>query len=324
MNKTFAEYLQLYFNDYLIIQRNFSSNTITSYKYTFKLLLKFITEIKNIKINQISFEVINKELIKEFLNYLENEKGVSITTRNQRLACIKSFYQYVGSENVNNLRNVQDILNIKLKKTINKNIDYFTLIELKEYFNSIDISKRKGRRDLVLITLMYDSACRICEIINIKVFDLRLDNSPCVTVIGKGSKERTIPIMEETKNLLNNYINENKLTNSSYLFSNSKKEKLTERTIQVIISKYNKTSKNISPHSLRRTKAIHLLEAGVDLVYIRDFLGHESVTTTEKYAKASVEYKNKMLSKLNSDVYVETNDTIWNKDPSILEDILNF
>ena len=324
MNKNLSEYLSLYFNNYLILQRNISDNTLSSYKYTFKLLFNYMINERNIKIKNISFNTISKELIKDFLNYLENHRNCSIGSRNQRLAAIKSFYNYIAIDNVTNFNNVQEILNIRFKKTSSKEMDYFTCDELKEYFNEININTIKGRRDLVLLTLMYDSAMRVCELINIKVCDLKLDSSPSVTVTGKGNKQRTIPIMNNTKELIIKYIHENQLTNSLYLFSNCKKERLCTRTVEYIVYKYNKTNKVISPHSLRRSRAIHLLEAGIDLVYIRDLLGHVSVITTEKYAKASPEYKRKMLAKMNPEIYANDSETIWNKEPDILKDILNF
>lgn len=320
MSKRFSECLSLYFNDYLVLQRNLSANTLSSYKYTFKLLFNYMINEKNI----ISFNTITKEVIKDFLNYLENHRKCSINSRNQRLAAIKSFYNYIGTDSITNFNNVQEILNIRFKKASNKEMDYFTCDELKKYFNEININTQKGRRDLVLLTLMYDSALRACELINIKLCDLKLNNSPSVTIMGKGNKERTVPIMNNTKKLLIKYIHENKLTSSSYLFSNCKKEKLCIRTVEYIVSKYNKTNKIISPHSLRRSRAIHLLEADIDLVYIRDLLGHVSVTTTERYAKASPEYKRKMLAKMNPEIYSNKDETIWNKEPDILEDILNF
>lgn len=169
MNKSFAEYLSLYFNDYLVLQRNYSINTINSYKYTFKLLLSYIVNNKNIKINDIDFDVITKDIVKEFLNYIENEKNCSVTTRNQRLASIKSFYQYVGIEEPEYFQTIQGILSIHVKKCSSKNMDYLTVDELKEFFDSIDTSNEKGRRNLVLLSLMYDSATRVSEIINLKV-----------------------------------------------------------------------------------------------------------------------------------------------------------
>ena len=201
-------------------------------------------------------------------------------------------------------------------------MDYFTLKEMEDFFKSIKTNSKKERRNLVLLTLLYDSAARISELINIKVKDLRLDNNPCVTLLGKGNKERSVPIMTKTKEILIKYINENKLSDSSYLFSNSRKEKLNIRTIQILISKYNNTNKNITPHSFRRSRATHLLEAGVDLIYIRDLLGHSSVVTTERYSKISVEYKNKMLSKTYTKTFNENQITSWNNDMDLLEELL--
>lgn len=318
----FTKYLNLFFNDYLTLQLNCSSNTLKSYKYTFKLLLNYLINNKGIKLKDIDFKVLTKDNIKDFLNYIENNKKCSINTRNQRLAAIKSFFQYVSIENIEYLNETQDVLNIKMKKTIKKEMDYFSLKELEEFYNNIKTNTRKERRNYVLLVLLYDSAARLEELLNVKVMDVRLDNQPSITLLGKGKKIRCVPIMDKTKEIVIQYINENKLTNSSYLFSNSKGEKLNSRTIQIMINKYNKTNKNISPHSFRRSRAIHLLEAGVDMIYIRDLLDHISITTTERYAKASVEYKNKMLAKTYSNIFQENQETSWNNDKDLLEELL--
>ena len=115
----FSRYLNLFFNDYLVLQINASSNTINSYKYTFKSLLKYLIKYKNINIKKISFNDLNKQNIKDYLNYLENDLNNSICTRNQRLAAIKSFFQFVGVENIEYYNIVQDILNIRMKKICN-------------------------------------------------------------------------------------------------------------------------------------------------------------------------------------------------------------
>ena len=325
MTKTFAYYLNNYFNIYLPKEISASENTIISYKNTFKLLINFLINKKNISIEKIDFKVIDREIIKEFLHFLEEDKKISINTRNQRLAAIKSFYQYVKIEDPSLLENFQNILTIRTKKSVKKLESYLTIEEITTLFNSIDTTTVKGRRDLVLLSLLYDAGLRLSEIIQIKILDLRLDENPVITVLGKGRKNRSIPIMENTKKLLLQYINNNNFVNTSYLFSNAKKEKLNSRTIQKIIEKYIKLAKidkNISPHSLRRSRAMHLLEAGINIVYIRDFLGHESITTTELYARANEELKRKEISKAYS---IETNDNkaFWNKDVDLLKELLS-
>ena len=325
MNKDFAYYLNNYFNVYLPKEISASANTITSYKITFKLLINFLINEKNISIEKINFKIINRETIKDFLHYLEETKKISINTRNQRLAAIKSFYQYVKIEDPSLLENFQNILTIRTKKTIKKVETYLTVEEIKTFFSVIDTTTVKGRRDLVLLSLLYDGGLRLSELLEVKILDLRLNENPIVTVLGKGRKNRSIPIMENTKELLLQYINNNDFVNTSYLFSNSKKEKLNSRTIQKIIEKYIKLAKidkKISPHSLRRSRAMHLLEAGVNIIYIRDFLGHESITTTEIYARANEEIKRKAIQNAYS---IETNnsETSWNKDTDLLKELLS-
>lgn len=319
----FTRYLNLFFNDYLTLQLNCSNNTIVSYKDTFRLLLKYLMNEKEIKIKDIDFKVLNKNNIKVFLNYIEDQKKCSVNTRNQRLAAIKSFFQFVGIENIEYLNEVQDILNIRMKKTIKKENSYLTTNELEEMYNNMPKETKKERRNYVLLVLLYDSAARLSEILNVKVGDLKLDAEPSITLLGKGRKERCVPIMNKTKDLLGMYIEENKLASSSYLFSNSKKEKINSRTIQLMISKYNTTNKKITPHSFRRSRAIHLLEAGVDIIYIRDLLNHSSITTTERYAKASVEYKRKMIEKTYSNAFKSGEETSWNQDKELLEELIN-
>lgn len=319
----FSKYLNLFFNDYLILQLNCSDKTIDSYKYAFKLLLNYLITEKKIKLKNIDFNVLTKDNIKDFLNYLENDRNCSIETRNQRLAAIKSFFQFVGIEKIEYLNEVQGILNIKSKKVIIKEMDYLTLEEIDFFFEKMPKNKRKDRRNYVFLVLLYDSAARLEELLNAKVYNIKLDNKPSIILLGKGGKERNVPIMDKTAELVKQYINENKLCDSSYLFCNSRGEKLNPRTIQKMIKDKNTTTKKITPHSFRRSRAIHLLEAGVDIIYIRDLLDHASVVTTERYAKASPKYKNKMLAKAYPDVFSDM-ETSWNQDKDLLEELLKY
>lgn len=325
-NKNFSYYLNEFFTSYLVNEINASQNTIISYKNVFNLLISYLINVKKIEINNINFETIDKNMIKDFLKYLEEARLCSITTRNQRLAAIKSFYQYVKIEDPTYLMNFQNILNIKNKKTEKKLKEYLTIDELKKFFQSINTNTNKGRRDLVLLTLLYDAGLRLSEILNLKVMDLKLDDNPTVSVIGKGRKMRSVPIMDNTKKMLLQYISENNFSNISYLFSNSKKEKLTPRCIQKIVDKYMKKSninKNISPHAFRRSRAMHLLEADINVVYIRDFLGHESMTTTEIYAQANETRKRDAISKAYQDILPSNAETSWNKNQDLLEKLLS-
>ncbi|MDO5569731.1 MAG: tyrosine-type recombinase/integrase [bacterium] len=216
---------------------------------------------------------------------------------------------------------------IPAKKTSHKEIAFLSQSELNTYLNLIDTNSRKGLRDYTLVVLMYDSAARVQEIINLSVNDLKLDEKPSVTLYGKGNKYRSIPITNNTKELLMNYIKLFNLNNFEYLFSGNDKKQATTKMITHIIKKYaNKSNinKNIHPHVFRHSRAMHLLEAGISLVDIRDILGHVSVTTTEIYAKTNIELKRKaILDVYDSSSSIEVEENCWNKDTSILEELLD-
>ena len=311
-NSNFGEQLNYFFNNYLVIQRNCSTNTIRSYKLTFKKLIKYLINYKGIQLKDISLNNLTRNNIIDFLNYLDSESNISITTRNQRLAAIKSFCRFISYEDIDNINNIQQILLTKEELTI--------------FLNSIETNTRKGIRDYTLISLMYDCAARASEIINVKVNDLNLDNNPSITLYGKGKKYRTVPITEDTKKLLQKYIELEKLNNYSYVFIGSKNSKASTKMISHIIDKYSKKteiSKNIHPHSLRHTRAIHMLEAGIPLVYIRDILGHENINTTEIYARVSLETKRKALEMVYENKKdFESNNTPWNKNEKLLSSLL--
>lgn len=324
-NSNFGELLSYYFNNYLQIQKNYSQHTIRSYKIIFKQLIKFLIKEKNVTIKNLSLNDFTRTNVIEFLNDIE--KNNTINTRNQRLACIKSFCNYIIYEDISNIDNIRQILQIPMKKYDRKEIDYLTKEELNKYLSNIDTNKLKGIRDYTLITLLYDSAARAEEITNIRVNDLILDSNPSVKLYGKRKKYRTVPITEQTRKLLINYIFLFKLNNFSYLFSGNKNQKCSTKMISHIINKYAtkcEINKNIHPHILRHTRAMHMLESGVELVYIRDILGHTNITTTEIYARTNIETKRKVLENVYQFVENDNlNDSKWNKNEELIKSLLD-
>lgn len=326
--KSFAEALNYFFNDYLTIQKNLSNHTIKSYKTIFRMFVKYLIDYKNIKIEKISFADINRDNVMDFLKHMETEYKISIKTRNQRLAAIKSFCRYVSHEPIEYLNNISQILEIASKGDDNKVvvIDYLTKEELTTYLNVISTKNRKGIRDYTLINLMYDSAARVEEMTNIKVNDLNLGNNPSVMLYGKGKKYRTVPICNSTRDLLINYIELFKLNNFEYLFMGNKHSKCSAKMITHIVDKYaevSKINKNIHPHVFRHTRAMHMIEADIPLVYIRDILGHKEISTTEIYAKVNIETKRKALENvynINNNFNNET--TSWNKNEELIKSLL--
>jgi integrase/recombinase XerD len=333
----FAKYLTYFFSKYLPGQRNLSTNTISSYRDTFKLLLKFLNIELNTKPDRLTFSMIDAEAILKFLDWLEKTRETGISTRNQRLAAIHSFYRYVQMENPELLLKCQQILNIPFKKKSNKPIDYLMPPALKAMLEQADTSVAKGRRDLVLMVTLYDTGARVQELIDLKVRDVRLDFPAVINLTGKGNKKRSVPIMSKTLLLLKNYLEENKMTINGKqdhpLFFNSKHEKFTRHGVSYILNKYfhaaKETSKTVifpeilTPHMIRHTKAMHLIEAGVNLIYIRDFLGHVSVITTERYAQANSDMKRKALETAYRDL-VSGDVQNWKQDQGLLEWLQDF
>jgi integrase/recombinase XerD len=305
----FVRHLTNFLSKYLPGQRNLSTNTILSYRDTFKLFLNFCKTEKKKNVARLDLASISRELVVEFLVWLEEKRGCSISTRNQRLAALRSFFNYVSTTAPETLLVCQKILNIPMKKNAKQSMSYFSPEGLHLLLKQPDISTRQGRRDHALLVLLYDSAARVQELADLCVRDVRLEGPATVILKGKGRKMRIVPISLKTASILKYYLDEKgwlgKTASLDFpIFMNSRKFKLSRAGIAYILRKYVKLAKEvnkviipqtISPHSLRHSKAIHLLRSGVPLIYIRDFLGHASVTTTEIYARVDAEEKRKAL-----------------------------
>jgi site-specific recombinase XerD len=332
----FSKYISDFISRYLPNEKGASPNTITAYRDTFVLLLNFIQQEKQIKVEKLSLDKIKKETILEFLDYIQKQRKCSHSTRNARLAAIHSFYKYLQGESLEHLHECQKILSIKFKKALQESISYLSIEAIKLLFQQPDTSTSKGRRDLTMLCLMYDSGARVQEVIDLTPSMLRLNKPSTIKIIGKGNKARIVPMLDAQTDHLKNYLKEHRLTESFAnmypLFFNSRKEKLTRAGINHIVQKYNdaarKENKMIMPekiscHCLRHSKAMHLLQAGVNLVYIRDILGHVSIQTTEIYARADSKQKRIAIEK----AYVNINpneEPVWIKDENLINWLKKF
>lgn len=292
MNNRFSKLVQNFLTSYIIGECNYSMNTKASYATTFHLLLEFINEEKNIKPNKIEIETITKEVIIQFLDWLETNRNVSIQTRNQRLACIKSFYKYIQSNEPDLFDTCILILSIKNKKVPNKMISYFSEEEIKIMINYLNDSK--DLKKLTMICVLYETGARVSEFININLSDLNLSENASITLYGKGNKTRIVPISQELVKLINKYLNQDYINyGDNYLFYSNYKKKYSRYSINKLVNvlinnlknKYkNYFQRNYHPHSFRHTKATHLYNNGTPLLYIKDFLGHSTISSTEIYA----------------------------------------
>lgn len=309
MNKPFHKFIPNYFIEYLPNECGLSKNTITSYKYSMSIFLKYLQTEKQININKIEIQSIDRDLVLSFLKYLEVTKLNSVSTQTLRLKALCSFCKYLQLKEITYIENYSEIKNITLTKIHHEITEYLTKEEFKEILNSINTTNKKGLRDYVLISLLYDSGARVSEVINLKLSNIDLD-SKILRLLGKGNKTRTNPIAVQVVNNLRKYILLYSLSTKSdeNLFFNSRCEKLTKEGVKYIVQKYIPKSiqKNITPHSLRHSKAMHMLENGINLIYIRDFLGHNSVTTTERYARANPELRRKAIEDLSNELIGNT------------------
>ena len=307
--------------------RNQSSNTIISYRDTYVRLLIYYRDVLSIKPERISVTDLTAERLVDYLNWLEQDCNNSINTRNQRLAAIHSLFRYIQMQSPEYLFQCQQILGIPYKKAEKHPVGYLSEDETKTLLSTPDTSTRKGRRDQALLTLLYDSGARVQELVDLRVGDLRLNTPAQVKLTGKGRKTRCVPLMDKTVALLRQYLLENNIdTPVSFehpLFFNSQRKKLTRQGIAYILCKYAALCniQQVSPHKLRHTKAMHLTEADVNPIFIRDFLGHTDLTVTEIYSKTSIKMKKAALDKMNSGKTVIPDKPVkdWTNDNSLLD-----
>lgn len=313
-----------------------SAHTISSYKFTFMLFIYFMEQEKRLNISKIELKDITKETVVEYLDWLQSKRKCSNATRNVRLAALHSFFRFLQYQHPENIFEWQRILSIRAKKTKTKAINYLTIDGIKLLLEQPDTSTNKGRRDLAMLALMYDCAARVQEISDLKPSSIRLNKPYTIKIVGKGNKARIVPLMEKEIVHIKRYMIENNLLEAwsgmNPLFYNNRKENLTRAGINSILKKYVNMARNKNPslipekiscHSLRHSKAMHLLQAGVNLVYIRDFLGHESVQTTEIYARADSKHKREAIQ--NAYVNIIKKETpAWVENNNLLEWLKNF
>ena len=298
-------YITKFFSEYLPSNLGASINTVKSYRDTFVQFISFFETKYKIKSAKLSFDDITVPSIEDFLLWLEEEKRISIATRNQRLAAIHSFFKYIQHREPAYFNLCTSILSIGFKKTPLSAISYLSLNEIKILFSLPNKKIKQEYRDLTMLVILYDTGARVQELIDLKLQQIRLDSKPIVYLQGKGNKTRVVPIGNDTANIIKKYIVDNAITiPTDNLFKNKQQKPLTRAGVDYVLNKYieigrkqkpNLFKKTVSPHCMRHSKAMHLLEAGVNLIYIRDFLGHASVTTTEIYAKTNPELKRKFL-----------------------------
>jgi len=327
----FAYHLTNFLSGYLPGIKGYSANTVSAYRDTFKLLLVFAAEKEGIKEKKLSLTLLDRGFIMRFLLWIEDERGCSTITRNQRLAAIHSFCSYLQKEVPERIYQFQEILSIPFKKHPIKTLNFLSTDGIKAILSKPDTRTRSGRKHLCLLSLMYATGARVQEMADLRVSDATYNDGSLVKLTGKGAKSRFVPLEAPVIKLLGRYLEDFSLKNPSrgleLLFKNHSQKKLTRQGITHILKKYADMVKEkqpglipetVSPHSLRHSRAVHWLQAGVDLIYIRDLLGHVSVKTSEIYARIDGEMKRKALEKVSSYAFSEELPS-WQRDKSLME-----
>ena len=334
--KDFAYVLSNYLSVYLPGMKGVSPNTILSYRDTFSLFLWFCKEQRGISPERLSFQQMDRTLVEDFLNWLETDRNCSISTRNQRLAALRAFFRYLQIHHPEQLLLCQQMIQIPSKKAQEKAMGYLSLEGLELLLSIPDTSSRQGRRDLVLLSLLYDTGARVQEIVDLCCVDVRAQNPATERLSGKGGNVRIVPLSTDMSKLLRSYMEEQakygQAKETYPLFTNRSGEKMTRAGVAYILKKYMDAARSsspgilperFSPHCLRHSKAMHLLQAGVNLVYIRDLLGHTDLRTTEIYARAETKAKREALEAA-SPIKSESQFPSWTDDNSLISWLQSF
>lgn len=323
-----ADLVTSFFKTYLPGERGFSRHTIVSYRDTFRLLLTFVVERAGRPITQITMDDLSAAVVTAFLEHLEETRGNTVSTRNVRLAALRTFFAYAGQKEPSALALARNVGLIPFKRGPTRRMEYLNADEVKAFLGAADRSCRHGRREYLTLALLYDTGARAEEILGLRPCDFRLHRHALVTIRGKGNKERLVPLLPATADLTTQHLAETgrPIDDGTQLIRNRLGRPMTRSGLTYLVGKYRKLAAEavpsldrtgISPHTFRHTKAMHLLQAGVHPVTIKDLLGHEHLETLSVYARADLELKRKALEQLGTNTDATQRPT--QRDPDLLE-----
>jgi integrase/recombinase XerD len=329
----FADRLGEFLSVYLPATRKVSVNTIRSYRDAFALLLRFLRDQKQIPVEKVGLDHLDAPMLLEWLDHLEKARQCSPRSRNQRMSAIRSFLRYLAPTDPARVQQLHKVLAIPLGRCRREPVAYLEPNLVAALLSQPDLSTLRGRRDAVLLSVLYDTGARSQEIVDMRVRDLRLDSPAQATLTGKGRKTRIVPLMPSTVRLLQDYLRSTGLdrpgAGNEPVFAGRSNSGLTRSGLRSILAKHADAARashpglaqRLGPHTLRHTKAMHMLQAGVALIHIRDILGHADIRTTEIYARADLDMKRRALEKAAaaSNAVVKPNLSAWHENKDLLD-----
>jgi len=325
-----ARALRRFFIDYLAGVRGLSPHTVCSYRDAFALLLRFLAKHRRSSVVALDFDALTPDAILAFLHDLESNRGNCAATRNARLAAIHAFARFAANNHPEQLELCQRILAIPFKRTRPPVVEYLEAGELSAILDAPDRETPDGRRDHTLLLALFNTGARVQEILDLRPCDLQLARPFQARLRGKGRKERLCPLWPQTVKALHSLLVEYGVeqTSTHRLFRNRRGEPLTRFGVRYLLRKHTHDAasvvptlkkKRVHPHVLRHTTAVHLLQAGVDLVTISHWLGHASVETTNRYAAIDLEMKRAALAKARPVAKTRRDVAGWRANATILE-----
>ncbi len=321
---------------YLPKQRNLSANTVKSYKVALNQFVDFLVSERAIPIVKITFNDFTAETVNAYLDWLQSTRKCGGTTRNQRLMALRSFAKYCSVTDITNIYLKIDIDNVPIQKILGKVVEHMSEDAMKTLLSLPDTRSYWGLRNGFFMILLYDTAARCQEMLDLKLSDFVLDRkSPYVWLTGKGDKPRTVPLMEKTVEHLQRYLNsfhpsDTRQTDDLlfYTVSHGHRHQMSADTAARFIRDYGREAHkqnasvppHVHPHQFRHSRAIHLYRSGVPLALLADFLGHANVTTTSIYAFSNLEMKGDALRKANNLTTVaDRKSAIWENDEDMIK-----
>lgn len=299
-------YLQRFFTERLTTQLKASPNTVASYRDTFRLLLRYAADRLRRPPTELQVADIDAELIGLFLADIESTRGNSARSRNTRLSAIRSFFKYVAVNEPQLLHHSQRILAMPPKRHDKRPIDYLTRAEIEALVAAPDLFTWHGRRDRALLALTLQTGLRVSELIGLSCGDIVLGAGAHVRCMGKGRKERATPIRKDSVKVLRGWLAERGGADADPVFVSNRGQRLSRDAVEQIVRKHVQSAsakcpslrkKRITPHVLRHSAAMQLLQNGVDRTVIALWLGHESVETTQMYIHADIQLKEKAMAR---------------------------
>jgi site-specific recombinase XerD len=303
----FAPLLQTFFADYLLNQRDASPNTVASYRDSFSLLLRFARDRLGKAPSDLSLDDVDAPLIGAFLDQLEQDRGCGPRTRNSRLSAIRSFFRYLSFRVPERSGLIQRVLAIPQKRCDKDLVDFLTRSEYEALLAAPEKGSWIGRRDHAILLLALQTGLRVSEMVGLVIEQLTLSDQACLRCRGKGRKERPIPLTRQTVTTLRLWLKERGGGPQDLVFLSRRGGPLSRDAVEKLVAKYARKAsekcpslaeKNVTPHVLRHTNAVELLQAGVDRAVIALWLGHESIETTQIYLDADLKMREEALARL--------------------------